>query len=137
MLGDFFKNKHQYIQSPYVLICHNSDERMPGEFSHFLEDSKILAWFAQNIEEYSHAKLINLPIGLANRYWGHGSIDSIKQVRSIIKEIPRDRLVYLNISIDTYPRERMWIYQTFKDKPYCLSSLPKSFDEYLKDLASS
>ena len=136
MLGEFFEIKHPFIENPYVLLCHNSDERMPGGFGNFLDDPKILAWFAQNIEEYSHPKLINLPIGLANRRWGHGSIELIEKVGSIISEISREHLLYLNISVSTFPKERQYVYDLFKENPFCFDAGAKPFEEYLRDLAS-
>ncbi len=136
LIGDFFKNRHPYIKNPYVLITHNSDYAMPGPFREFLDDPKILAWYAQNIEEYAHPKLINLPIGLANRYWEHGSIEVVNKVKSRVNEIARDHLIYLNIAVATYPKERAAVYEQFKNQRCCFKGSPKPFEKYLEDIAS-
>jgi len=136
MIKNFFKNKHPHIKYPYVLITHNSDLAVPGQFAEMLNDSKILSWYGQNIEGYEHSKLIHIPIGLANRYWGHGSIEKMSEIRSQIEKISRNKLVYLNISVGTYPKERTQVYEMFKDKAFCFDSELKPYEEYLKDLAS-
>ncbi len=136
MLKEFFIKKHPYITNPYVLITHNSDLAVPGRFAGMLSDSKILSWYGQNIEGYKHPKLIHLPIGLANRSWEHGSIEKVSKIRTQMQKISRDQLVYLNISVGTYPKERTQVYEMFKDKAFCLDSGSKPFEEYLKDLAS-
>lgn len=137
LLEQFLLKKHPQIMHPYVLICHNSDEKMPGEFARFLEDDKILEWFAQNVEEYAHPKLTNLPIGFANRCWQHGSIDVVKQAREMMPKVTREHLLYLNIAVDTCIRERGRVYEMFKEEPYCYSAPVKPFYKYLLDLASS
>jgi hypothetical protein len=133
-LGRFFLKIHPYIRCPYILICHNSDESMPKPYQKYLNDPKIIRWFAQNIENYSHPKLVHLPIGIANRYWEHGCIEVLKKAISESKKYPKEHLLYLNISIGTYPQERMKVYQLFKDVSYCFSSSSKPFEEYLLDL---
>jgi len=46
-LKRFFEELHPHIPNKYILITHNSDEYAPGPFENFLEDEKIIAWFAQ------------------------------------------------------------------------------------------
>ncbi len=113
LVDEFFKKYHFDISESYVLVVHNSDEVMPGECVSFLDDSKILAWFAQNVGEFTHPKLVYLPMGLENRYGEHGSIDAIKNMRAKINGLKRKHLLYL-------PKERKQVYE-----------------EYLEDLASS
>jgi hypothetical protein len=137
LLGKFFKKVHPKIVSPYVLVVHNSDEAMPRPYETYLEDPKILRWFAQNVENFSHKKLANLPIGLANRYWTHGSIETVYKVLSMKDAIPKEHLLYLNIAVGTYVQERSHVFNLFKDKPYCYSPPLKSYEGYLTDLAKS
>lgn len=136
LLGKFLLHKHRYIKNPYVLVCHNSDQRMPGLYARYLDDPNILAWFAQNVENYEHPKLINLPIGLANRYWNHGSIEDVDRMKSNINITPKQHLLYLNIAIKNYPKERQKVHALFHNRPFCFSSGLKEFSGYLQDLAS-
>ncbi len=58
------------INKNFVLVTGSSDYTMPNdifhnhhEFINFLENNKIIKWFAENCV-YEHPKIINLPIGL-------------------------------------------------------------------------
>lgn len=70
----FVNELNPQIPSPYILISHNSDESIPGEFASILDDVKLIGWFGHNVEGTSHPKLHPLPIGIANRSWKHGNI---------------------------------------------------------------
>jgi hypothetical protein len=137
LLTNFYISKHNFIINPYVLVVHNSDDPFSEKFGALLDDDKILECFAQNIENYSHKKLSHLPIGLANRCWSHGSTETFKKVQSEISKIPKEYLLYLNISVNTNAQERAPIYDLFKNKSWCLTSSSKPLEKYLKDLAKS
>lgn len=136
-IGEFFRNIHPRIPHPYVVITHNSDYAAPGGYREYLDDPKILAWFAQNAEGYKHKKLIPIPIGLENRYNSNGNpqvvIDAINTFANCSKEIT----LYLNISIWTSYEERSLVYNMFCDAPYCYSSSRKGYVDFLKDLSES
>ncbi len=61
----FFSTTHHKIKKPYFLITHNSDLACPGKYLAYLNDPKIIAWFALNID-YAHPKLFPLPIGIVS-----------------------------------------------------------------------
>ena len=62
------------IQFPMVMISHNSDNEFPMRAqAPYLDDSRIIAWFAQNCAVL-HPKLICIPIGLENRMYGPPAI---------------------------------------------------------------
>ena len=49
-INDFLKNLHKKIKNPYVLITHDSDYSVGDQHQlNYLNDSKIIMWFAQNI----------------------------------------------------------------------------------------
>lgn len=136
-LGVFFENYHPVIKGRYVLVTHNSDESAPGPFAAFLEDEKLIAWFGQNVEGFSHPKLVPIPIGLENRYWPNGEDFSTLESLSLWhKNDPRKQLLYMNFT----PRarsDREYVFQVFKDQPYCTISSHLSYVEYLLHLGCS
>jgi hypothetical protein len=133
----FFKLYHPHIKTNYVLVSHNSDEAAPGPFASFLDDEKIIAWFAQNVEGPLHPKLVPIPIGLENRYWPNGADFSLLiTMMNQYKDSRRDILLYMNIT----PRarsDRDKVIQFFKDKSYCKHALGMSYFDYLTDLGRS
>jgi hypothetical protein len=133
----FFKLYHPYISGKYILVTHNSDEAAPGAFASFLEDDKLIAWFAQNVEGPTHPKLFPIPIGLENRYWPRGADFSL--LNTMINHYThgtRDILAYLNVT----PRarsDRDRVVCLFKESSYCKHASGISYVEYLTDLGRS
>lgn len=136
MLGAFFNEKHPFIQNPYVIVSHNSDHPAPGPGLPYLDDNKILAWYAQNVE-YVHPKLHPIPIGIANKMWAHGNTSTFSRSRQKIGRTPRTTLLYINFSIGTFVNERRRAYELFAQQPYSLTSPMKPLPEYLDDLLKS
>lgn len=136
-LERFFKELHPLIRHPYILITHNSDDPAPGAFAHMLDDPKLIAWFAQNVENCTHPKLHPIPIGIANQYWPHGNPAVFSKVREDLKRHARSSTLYMNFSVSTHLQERSLVHNAFIDKPFCVSSAPKKLDAYLSDLTMS
>lgn len=135
LLSDFFTKIHPRIRHPYKLLTHNSDHGIPGRCISFLDDPKLLAWHGTNVEIY-HPKLHPIPIGLANRYWPHGNVDLLDELRK--QPFQKSILLYLNFAQETFPTERTRIYHLFHNQPYCFSPPKKRiFPEYLLDLGQS
>lgn len=133
----FFKKFHPKISKKYILVTHNSDLPIPGEFASHLEDPKLLAWFGQNVDGCAHDKLHPLPIGLENRYCGNGDLSVIARLQKEYATLPKTMLLYNNFTIGTCPPERMKVFEEFKDKPFCVTSSRKPYSDYLKDLAET
>jgi hypothetical protein len=133
-LDHFFSRIHPLIRYPYVLITHNSDYGVPGSFSSFLEDEKIIAWFGQNTD-LSHPKLHPIPIGIANQYWGHGNVEVLRAVAS--QTLPKKHLLYLNFVIQNYYPERWQVFRLFGNAPFCFRPSRKDFGGFLADMKSS
>lgn len=136
-LEKFFKKKHPKIAVPYILITHNSDHGAPGPFESYLRDSKILAWFAQSIENNNHSKLYPIPIGIANRCWDHGHPDVFLSCLPLSTNTDRPFLCYMNFQSLTRPQERVPVWDLFSKQPWCVISSPKELSLYLKDLSLS
>ena len=68
----FFKTIFQEIKNDFVLITHNSDVNI--ESSHLeIIDSRVIHWFAQNLNIENKEKVSLIPIGLENlRRLKHG-----------------------------------------------------------------
>ena len=68
----FFNNYHSRINNKYILLTHNSDYDQPWPHHlKYLDDPKIIHWFAQNPLISNHTKLSPLPIGLENFRHNH------------------------------------------------------------------
>ncbi len=132
-LSAFFSKIHPNISCKYILVTHNSDYSAPGAFASFLEEEKLVAWFGQNIDN-AHSKLHPIPIGIANRMWGHGRGSVIQEVQSLA--IPKNGMLYVNIAIGTYPKERELVYNLLANAPFSYCATVKPFEVYLQELAS-
>uniref|UniRef100_A0A914VBJ8 Exostosin GT47 domain-containing protein n=1 Tax=Plectus sambesii TaxID=2011161 RepID=A0A914VBJ8_9BILA len=94
------------IRYKYILITHDGDIPVPGDYEWLLDDANLLAWFGQNIG-LQHPKLFPIPIGVANSYWAHGNISALRIVsRSLEPFRSRHTLLYVNIKSDTNYVER-------------------------------
>lgn len=131
-LDQFFTKCHPKIKFPYVLITHNSDYGAPGKFHKYLESKKLIHWFGQS-PTIGHSKFTPIPIGIANRYWGHGNVDILK--RSGDLKVEKKYWLYLNIAA-THP-ERLEVKSLFEKKSFCYNPPRKKFNFYLRDLAQS
>lgn len=136
-LEEFFCKIHPEIQHDYILVTHNSDYHVPGKFEKMLNDNKIIAWFGQNVEECDHLKIHPIPIGIANRCWGHGNIDTFKKMQIFAPSFSRNIILYMNFAVGTNIAERSKVAAMFRDKSYCVISEPKEMTSYLADLCQS
>lgn len=115
---------------PYVLVSHNSDRPIDAAFARRLEDPRLVAWFAQNVDMV-HPKLHAIPIGLANPVWPHGDQAVFRRVRA---EAPAKSILFdvsFNPSTCSSERERCLTQTGLELAP----RLP--FLEHLRRLASA
>ena len=127
-LKTFFNRYEPKIQYPYILITHNSDEEISEKYKPYLNDQKIIIWFTLNAN-YTHPKLIPLPIGLVNRHSPCGDISIIDDLQNRIKqnEFTKNKLLYVNFTVGTCPQIRKAILEKLIQKPFCFRSDPKPF----------
>ena len=79
LLEDYFKKVHPKIKVKYILLSHNSDDKVDSRHKRYL-DSKIIHWFAQNLVEEFADNVSVIPIGLENRwYLKNGKLRSLKK----------------------------------------------------------
>ncbi|HSX11030.1 MAG TPA: hypothetical protein VLF94_04875 [Chlamydiales bacterium] len=136
MVPYFFKTYHHQIPVKYVLVSHNSDQPAPGPSGSYLDDDKILAWFAQNVEVI-HPKLRPIPIGLENRYCPNGEMTLISGARQRLQNQPKTTLAYLNFSTWTCPSVRQEVLNLFQHRGSFQVGERKPYLDYLSDVASS
>ncbi len=134
-LDRFFSSIHPCISARYILVTHNADTCIPGSWEGYLDDPKLIAWFGQNMEKGGHRKLHPIPIGIANQCWTHGNLDSLKEAQKKAKKLEKTTLLYLNFTEETYPTERTYVANLFKNKKYCAVARFKKYGDYLLDLA--
>jgi hypothetical protein len=133
-LKKFFEEMHPQIPNRYILITHNSDDPIPGSFSSYLDDPKIIAWFGENAET-KHPKLIPIPMGCANFNWPNGNQKYLKNVQE--KRPPKQHLLHMGLTIQTNYNERWPIFKQLCQAPYCYRTVRKMYEGYLTDVASS
>ena len=104
ILEFFFSKIFPKIETPIVLISHNSDHGIDERFLPFLCSDKLKKWYCQN-RYISHPKLFSLPIGLGNKQWEHGNTNLLKTV--INKNNIKNNLVYKNFDIATNTTKRV------------------------------
>ena len=143
----FFTTIHPTIQYPYILITHNSDvspvylaahDHPKGKynFANYLDDPKLIAWFAQNID-YAHPKLIPIPIGIANNCHAHGRVKIFSEAtKNLISHDTRSEKIYLNIRVGNNAPERQPVVNYFAGKPFAFFATLKPSAQYLEEMKS-
>ena len=141
----FFKYMHPQITAQYILITHNSDyspiylrvgnQPWQGyDLSHYLDDPKLVIWFAQNID-YVHPKLKPIPIGIGNSYTKHGSVGMFLRATKRIPSLEtRSLKIYLNFSVENNPEERQPVMDFFAHKSYAFFAEFKPPTGYLEEM---
>ncbi len=133
----FAQYQQSKILKKYVLITHGHDQSIPGQYSYMLNDPNLIAWFAQNVNEFSHPKLFPIPIGIGRHLESKGMLKHLDRVRATAKKKNLEHLLYVNFCIGTNTIKRSEVYDILKNKDYSYISGHKNFELYLKDLASS
>ena len=133
MLEYFFDEVIQHIKNPFVLVTHNGDKDLPGEFAAHLDDEKIIAWFTVNLDRV-HPKAYPLPIGVANWYWPHGNVDAIRQQSAL--QVEKTILLCASYARPSHV-SRQIVYDHFRTASYCYFADEKPYDQYLLDLRKS
>lgn len=142
---EFFEHFHPKITAQYILITHNSDyspiyltaHNRPWQgcdLSHYLDDPKLVIWFAQNID-YVHHKLQPIPIGIGNSYTKHGSVGMFLRATKRIPSLEtRSLKIYLNFSVENNPEERQPVMDFFAHKSYAFFAEFKPPADYLEEM---
>lgn len=131
----FLEKIHPRIANPYILITHNDDTSIPGPLEKYLDDPKLLTWFAQNIDR-DHPKLVGIPIGFSNPVWGE--IGNTQNYHAAMQNIPswdaRENKAYMNFNITTNSQIRSPIWNFFINKSFIHAVSRTSHRQHLEDL---
>jgi hypothetical protein len=137
-LDRFFKTSHPRIRARYILVTQYSDLSVPGPHAAYLDDPKLIAWFAINIDHASHPKLIPIPIGLDKKTTRHpGEVNMLNQEKERAKTTSRTIPLYMNFKPWPDCKERTLVYDLFRNHPLCVWQPKKSLACYMHDLAQS
>ena len=129
----FFKEAFPEINKPIKLISHNTDYPVDSKFIQYLDDDKLMHWYAQNAV-LDHPKLTPAPIGIANKQWSHGNLDNLLSV--INANHGKENIVYKNFDIGTNINVRRVIDQiTNTNKIFMDRNWPQT--EYLTRVSKS
>jgi hypothetical protein len=117
MIRDFAANLLPRLEKPIVLITHNGDTSIDGEYSALLDDPHLLHWYGQNAR-LKHPKLTALPIGIGNAQWKHGNIRALAKVAAR----PHRQMsgLYVNFEVGTNPSVRGPLLTALRSKPFCI-----------------
>ena len=107
---EFFSKVLPLIDYQIKIITHNSSYGIDSSYSKFLNNKKVIHWYAQNAN-FEHKKLTSIPLGIANRRWPHGNIDVIDNINKL--DVERSHLVYMNFDVNTNLKERSVVYNNF------------------------
>ena len=133
LLDDFFRAIYPALRQAIVLITHNSDHGITEQYRSYLDDPKIVGWYAQNVL-IEHPKLRAIPIGIANAQWPHGHLDTVKSVMD--QGIEKTKDVYMNFDASTNLAGRAKVQEILKDKPFITHGEKRNFEGYLQDMAA-
>lgn len=131
-LSDFFTVVFPKL-SNIILLTHNSDYTVDENHIQYLENPKLLGWFAQNCQ-ITHPKLFPIPIGIANSQWEHGNIDYLIQSMKSVK--PKQNALYVNLG-KTHPI-RTQVLEYFEQHPTdnIIIENGLSYSDYLEHMKS-
>jgi hypothetical protein len=140
MFPQFFSQPYESIKHPFVLITHNSDFSAPGNFRARLEDKKIIAWYAINLDIRQHSKLFPIPIGLANTRWPSGNLTKLMYAFKNHRKPWANRTIFLyaNFNLKTNPGQRKAALDQiakFKNPQTVSKSVP--FENYLENIGNA
>lgn len=112
----FFLALLPVMENPFVLVSHNAAIFVDHRFRGYLDDPKLIRWYAQNVSPaFVHPKMVSLPLGIANAQWPHGNLEAFLRVAA---ETPaRDIPLYANFAPDTASMLRQGVIRSLKGNP--------------------
>jgi hypothetical protein len=133
ILDFFFSKIYPLLKNPFVLVTHNSDNDINEQYKLYLNDTKIIKWFAQNVN-YNHEKLSSLPIGIANSQWPHGNLNIFENIKNT--KIEKTNLIYKNFEISTNIIHRNYVNAALSRNNIYMNT-KKPYNQYLIDINQS
>jgi hypothetical protein len=123
-------SKQHFLLNPFILVSHNSDQNITGDYMPLLQNPQLIRWYGQNVF-MDHPKLNIVPIGIANSMWGHGNLSLVSKY---MRYTYKDKDVYFYFNPSTNPVERNECIYKLMEKGLTFGT-GKPYSEYLCDLA--
>ena len=102
------------LNCKFIVITHNCDENVDETYK---IPANVVRWFSQNVN-VCHPKIESIPIGLENSKWFKSVSKKEKMEQKLSEPRSYKNLAYLNINVNTYPVERVPVFELFKDKQF-------------------
>jgi len=107
-----------------IVVSHNADEPMD-----FNPCNKVLRWFSQNVTVIDN-RVTPIPIGLQNNKWLK-EVPKLEIIDVNRKTYPqKNRLLYINHSTRTNPKERRWAYDVLAKEDWVDAEQPH--DDFIR-----
>ena len=136
----FMKTMHPHISVPYLMVTHgNFLEVSYEENLHYLDDEKIIAWFSIHPPKQGHPKYYPIPLGVYQKKELFLEENKYREFFNELRKKRKNKLL-TGLFIDSFNQkpERAALAKVFEDKSfYTPFKTVLSFDEYMKELASS
>lgn len=121
-------NERVDLREIEILVTGHSDNQIDENELDILNLSNLKLWICQN-KNVSHPKLISIPIGITNYDEPNskihkiiGNTDKLYNIAQQSKNI--ENLVYLNITVKNFPKERKKIVSLYSDKKWVTFDKP-------------
>ena len=121
------------LDHPITLVSHNSDFGILEKHRLYLDNDRIIRWFAQNAD-IEHTKLVPVPIGIANSQWPHGNLALFDKVRK--DTYAKEFLVYKNFDVNTSHCNRYHV-EVATARNGIFQAGRKPIEDFLRDIAKS
>lgn len=148
-LNDFFSKMHPNIKKRYILITHIDDLGAPKadqrsnipdyDYTRYLKDPKIIAWFGINSNIRYHRKFIPIPIGI-HQFIPIIDYDSRAYLNNLFtglkNNVAKSKWLYMNFTVRNNELERSLVKNIFLNKPFCFNRENQlGFEDYMKEMA--
>jgi len=103
LIEEFIEKVHPQITSQYTLVTHNGDAVITKTLFDQIHD-KLLMWYGINMQ-YTHPKIVPLPLGIENKYFFVNGITTIFDYVEKKCSEKKDKIFY-GFSVGAHPVER-------------------------------
>ncbi|CAF0914835.1 unnamed protein product [Brachionus calyciflorus] len=138
-LEQFFDGFFENLKSKIILISHNSDLGVTDIYLKYLNDDRMIVWFAQNTL-INHTKLIPIPIGFLNAHFSQKHNEKLLEIKNNGLKSWNDRntLLYVNFDKNTNQYARANLFDEFQNiKGVRIMKERVTFSEYIRHINDS
>jgi hypothetical protein len=138
-VNTFFHGVFNLIKHPIILVTSGDYRETLNEsqLKQFIDNDKIIAWFAVHTKTSAHPKLFSIPLGIDQRdpklfiNW-----KSFNNTLKSLHENAKNRLLYLNYN-DVGMKVRVQLKEIWRHQPDCFYSAPnKKHLDYFREMST-